>query len=62
MAIRFRVAWDSGASPPCWVVAAVNDSDRSSGFVGPIRYQATLANIITLASWYGVQSKEIEFI
>lgn len=60
--IRFRVAWDSGTNPPCWVVAAVSEADRSSGFVGPIKYQVTLANLITIASWHGVQPEEIEFI
>lgn len=56
--IRFRVASDSGANPPCWVVAAVNESDRSNGFVGPIRYQ----DIYGLAGFYGITPDEIEVI
>jgi len=60
--IRFRVAWDKGANPPCWVVAAVNESDRSSGFVGPVPFKVSKGVIIANGAHFGVQSNEIEFI
>lgn len=62
MAIRFRVARDNEANPPCWVVAAVNESDRSNGFVGVINPEATKGDVFVLGSYYGVKLEEIEFI
>lgn len=48
--IRFRVAKDSGADPPCWVVVAVNEYDRSSGFVGVINPGATRGDVLVLGA------------